>query len=131
MKSLITLLMVVAGGGYACFADGPLRLALADCGRTNALAAGARIEIALDGNPTTGYEWTIAAFSAGVLRLVGEPRYVESASPGGRPMVGAGGTYVFRFEASAPGTGRVDLVYRRPWETTACDRVYSTVIEVK
>ena len=48
------------------------------------------------------------------VRRIAE-EYVESKR-GDRQIVGAGGTYVFRFRALAEGQARIEIVYRRPWE---------------
>jgi len=90
-----------------------------------ALATGATFAVELAGNPTTGYEWTVAQVDAASLRLA-EATYAADSS-----AAGAGGTYVFRFETLRPGTSTLGLVYRRAWETTAADQTFVLTVNVQ
>jgi inhibitor of cysteine peptidase len=108
-----------------------LRLAEADNGATNSVKSGTVIEIILEGNPTTGYEWGVASFSTNSLRQIGEARYQPAEPADKRLRVGVGGRFIFKFKAAESGRGDLKLVYRRSWETTACDKVYSVVIDVR
>ena len=123
----------------------------ADNGRTNSVNAGSEIKIVLEGNPTTGYSWDVASFSTNRLQQIGAVAYLPFfarkmtalASQGsakiasqfeqsdGRQRVGVGGKFVFRFKAIGSGQGFVKLIYRRPWETTSSDKIYSVIFEVK
>lgn len=114
----------------ASFGDG-LRLTEADNGRTNQVNVGGAIEIILPGNPTAGYSWELDSFGTNVLQPAGVGEYLRSAQPGSIPRVGAGGRFVFRFKTVGTGRGDIKMIYRRSWETTAADRAYSVVIEVK
>ena len=88
-----------------------VRLGMADNGRGVILEADQTLEIALDGNITTGYSWELGAAVEPLLRLQGEPEYVVSSE-----LLGAGGVTIFRFAPDAPGTVTLRLLYRRPWE---------------
>lgn len=68
--------------------------------------------IALDANPTTGYNWEESHDEAR-LRLVGEEYKPEEKAPG---LVGAGGTQYFRFRAFKSGTAEITVTYKRSWE---------------
>lgn len=92
----------------------------ADNGTNITARVGGTVEIEVAGNPTTGYSWETKSVNAAVLKPVGEPEYRQTPRPaGGQPLVGAGGTFIFRFKALAAGTSPVHLIYRRPWEKDA------------
>ena len=71
--------------------------------------AGTEFEVALDSNPTTGYEW----------RLAEEPddsvfEYVDSEyeqDPGTEDLDGAGGTQTLTFRATGAGKATIELEY--------------------
>lgn len=72
------------------------------------IAADQILEIRLDANPTTGYEWEVE--EEGILRFVDashEPESDADGSPGITTLV---------FEPATTGTGDLVLVYRQPWE---------------
>ena len=73
---------------------------------------GSELVVKLSSNPSTGYNWTDAALgTAGVLTQT-DSKYV--APTGG--AVGAAGTQVWTFKASAKGITTVKADYSRPWE---------------
>ncbi len=84
---------------------------LADCKR---MKPGQACELRLSGNPTTGYSWDVSQIDEKVVRLLSSD-YVSDVQ-GTTPMAGAGGTFVFRFQAVGAGKTTVKLVYHRPWE---------------
>src|SRR5207249_4919406 len=77
---------------------------------------GEEFVIALEGNPTTGYEWE-AHFDSSVLQLV--DRQFSVLGPG----IGSGGIERFRLKALAAGDTRLWLIYKRAWETTAAEDI--------
>lgn len=87
------------------------RLTKADNHSTVHLRPGERLEIALSGNPTTGYSWAVSSVDGTVLQLLGEPAYRPSSI-----NTGAGGEFAFMFEAQQPGQTTLRLAYCRPWE---------------
>ncbi len=100
--------------------NGPKLLEIneADSGKTVKVVAGARIFIRLRGNPTTGYNWQstnqLAKGPDAALTPLDDAQYAPDRQT---PVaVGAGGTFTFSFRAARPGTGVIQLVYRRPWE---------------
>ena len=115
----------------ACVSSNPVHLTDADNGRTNSVNAGGEIKIVLEGNPTTGYSWDVASFSTNRLQQIGTADYLQSEQSDGKNRVGVGGKFVFRFKATASGQGFIKLIYRRSWETTASDKVYSFILDVK
>lgn len=108
-----------------------IQLAEADNGRTNSVKSGTEIVITLEGNPTTGYSWDVASFSTNRLQKIGAAQYRQTEQHDSRPRVGVGGRFLFKFKAIESGRADLKLVYRRSWETTAYDKVYSVVLDIK
>ncbi len=77
------------------------------------LQVGDQIEIALDGNPATGYAWQHLEGVAAVIQPRGAAQFVPY-----RRVFGSGGTHHFRYAAMAPGETRLHLVYRQPGQTS-------------
>jgi inhibitor of cysteine peptidase len=91
--------------------EATLRLGEEDAGSTVELRVGDTMEVVLDGNPTTGFQWETAAMDASVLKQLGEPGFEPYTN-----LMGSGGTFTFRFGAVASGQTLLKLVYHRPWE---------------
>jgi inhibitor of cysteine peptidase len=72
---------------------------------------GETIEVSLIENPSTGYRWEVAALDSRVVSAE-ESRFVPSARG-----IGAGGTRHMAFRVRDAGTGRIELVLRRTWES--------------
>ena len=68
------------------------------------LHTGQNLTLTLPSNPTTGYRWAIQDSAGGVLRSLG-PEVYKSADSG--QLLGSGGQSTWRFQAFAPGTGRL------------------------
>ena len=90
----------------------PVSLSEGDSGSTVELRAGDTMEVVLDGNPTTGFEWETTDVDASVLNQLGDPGFEPDTN-----LMGSGGKFTFRFEAVASGQTLLKLVYHRPWET--------------
>jgi len=91
--------------------DSDIILTMSDNGRAVTMLNGQRLEIALTGHPTAGYEWSVEQADAKVL---------ESSSSTVKPqsdLLGAPSEYVFRFRAVAAGSTPVRLIYKRPFES--------------
>jgi len=136
---LLAVLLVLGGLATACgasddedVADFPAEVQLtdADDGSTVQLALRGELIVALASNPTTGFSWSVGEDSDEGLVLQGEPRYVPAGST--TPVVGAGGTEVFSFEADDSGTSRLVLEYRRPFEPgVAPEQTFSVTVEIR
>ena len=101
-----------------------------DDGTSVQLANGGTLIIALPSNPSTGYSWSVAESSDPQLELQGEPAFVPAGST--TPVVGAGGTEVFTFEAVDTGTATLTLGYRRPFEPNASpEDTFSITVEIQ
>jgi len=85
----------------------------ADRGASGTLRIGDRLLVALEGNPTTGYAWTnTLLYEFEALRELCEVEYRADSS-----LLGAGGLFLFRYEAVAPGPQAFRFAYARPWES--------------
>jgi inhibitor of cysteine peptidase len=80
--------------------------------------------IALDSNPTTGYEWE-AQFDKSMLKLV-ETKF-EPGEPVKPGIYGIGGKQMFIFQGLSQGKTSVTLMYKRPWEEKAIEQRTFTV----
>jgi inhibitor of cysteine peptidase len=92
--------------------EASVRLSEEDAGSTVELRVGDTMEVVLDGNPTTGFQWETVAMDTSVLKQLGEPGFEPYTA-----LIGSGGKFTFRFEAVASGQTLLQLVYHRPWET--------------
>src|SRR5438128_2408028 len=70
-----------------------------DNGKTLAAKKGDLIEVRLESNATTGFEWNVVENNAELLKPIGKPTFV---APTGE-MLGAPGTQVFQFSALKSG----------------------------
>lgn len=114
-RSLLACLAAIVAGcarGAAPPSTTPPVLEEGDSGRTLQLGVGDLLDVRLAATPGTGYGWEIAALDREVV--------AERDRPGSRPVEpvrpGSAARETFRFEARRPGTARLLLVYRRPWE---------------
>lgn len=82
-----------------------------DFGSTVAVAVGELIDIALQANPTTGYQWRCQWEPQEALELVDAP-YIPTQPV----MTGSGGVQHFLLRALQPGVVTVTLQYGRWWE---------------
>ena len=92
-------------------ASTPVTLTVKDVGTTITLQKGQKLEIKLEGNPTTGFNWYAYPELTSLLTQVGEPEFKADSK-----LIGSGGMITLRFEAAAAGQGKLQLAYRRAWE---------------
>jgi inhibitor of cysteine peptidase len=106
---LLATLVAAAGCGPA---PSEVKLTDQDNGSQVNLRPGQNLIVELAANPTTGYEWALAADpDAAVLKVLGHEYKAPASS-----RVGAGGTDTWRFQAAGSGQVTLKLVYRRPWD---------------
>lgn len=105
-----TLLCVLLIASCCCLMKANGNFTQKDSGAIFNSSKGGTIEIALKGNPTTGYTWNIAEYDQKILKLEGST-FVRDFD-----LTGAGGMETFKF--SVIGKGKTDLVirYNRVWE---------------
>jgi inhibitor of cysteine peptidase len=87
------------------------------------------VEVRLEANPSTGYEWEIIQNDAEILTPLGDPKF-ELPAPTEPPIVGAPTMQIFQFSAAKAGKANLKLEYRRPWdkESKPLDSFAVTVI---
>jgi len=103
----------------------PIRLDERSNGHSICLRVHQAFEIQLPENPTTGYRW--------MLELTGDPTWILTADSyhAASDAVGASGIRTLRFIGATAGQGRIELLYRRPWEqVTPSDRAFIVHIRV-
>ena len=94
-------------------APAPLQLDAKDSGSQQTLSVGQRLEIKLDSNPTTGYQWAVDGALPPQLEQAGEPQHNSSST-----ALGAGGIDTWAFAGKSAGTGKLKLKYWRSFEPT-------------
>jgi len=109
---LVLGVTMVLSGCQNPFVKGPVKLTETDAGSTVEMNVGDMLEVLLEGNPTTGYDWEMASGDAAVLEQLGASTYKADSD-----LMGAGGQVTLRFKAVAAGQTTLQLVYHRPWET--------------
>ncbi len=70
-----------------------------------------RLEVVLEGNPTTGYQWEIDALDVSVIKPIGEPEFKPDSH-----AIGSGGKFTFVFEVITSSQTTLTLIYHRPFE---------------
>jgi inhibitor of cysteine peptidase len=98
-----------------------------NAGQTIRIAVGQSLDVRLAANPTTGYEWSTGALRAGPLMRTGRSTFAPSTSG----LLGAGGTQVFAYRGTAPGTAHLSFEYARPWEHTAPAKHIAVTVVVR
>ena len=129
ITGLIVVMLILAITAYG--SSNAIYLTEADNGCANSVNVGSEIKIVLKGNPTTGYTWEVDSFSTNKLQQIGSREYCRDEQSGAKLRVGVGGEFMFRFKAVQQGKGDIQMIYRRSWETTAYDKVYSVVFEIR
>ena len=72
---------------------------------------GSKFTVRLDANATTGYRWHLTVAPNPAIAQLLDSNYEVNG-----PATGSGGTEVWRFNALAIGTTRLEFAYARPWE---------------
>ncbi len=70
--------------------------------------------VILEGNPTTGYEWTAIVKDKDIVKIT-KSEYTPDENA--ENLVGVGGKYTFEFEALKEGKTTITFEYKRSWET--------------
>jgi inhibitor of cysteine peptidase len=85
--------------------------------------------IALEANPTTGYDWQPVFDSVFISQV---KKDYQQDDNNGQPLMGQGGTDYFTFKAIKTGEAKITLTYFRPWETPKTEdqqKVFNIIIK--
>lgn len=85
---------------------------VSSCDTTARLRTGDTLVVRLESQITTGYAWSVAAQTTGIMKLTGEP-VTEWKN---RDVDGGSEHQVFRFSAAAAGDDTITFHNRRVWE---------------
>ncbi len=97
-----------------------------DNGKTIQVHVGDEVDIALDSNPTTGFQWAIDKSNGSLLALK-QSDYSASSN-----LIGSGGTQTFKFVAKSAGTVNLQLKYWRSFEgARSITRRYAVIIQIQ
>jgi predicted secreted protein len=122
------LLALLAIGLSGCL-SAPVTITSQDDGSIVAARVGDRINVRLDGNPSTGYTWSRTEpvdLTDSPLEPIEEGNYVDS----GGTWVGAPAFAVFRYAAVAAGTVQLTYAYHAAWEEVPV-QTFSVVVWVR
>ncbi len=111
------VLLIVAA---ACTAEGQSLDASNDGTRVH-LSPGGEVEVALEGNATTGFIWELVELDPDVIASGNEPAYKETESG----AVGDGGSWTWTLVGQEQGECTVRFVYHRPWEDEPPEDTFS------
>ena len=101
-----------------------------DSGTSVSLHVGDRLEVTLEGNPSTGYTWQKISGGERVLKQVGQPE--SRSSDTNKRIIGAPVKMCFRFEAIDRGNTKLQLAYLRPWEKDVKPaKTFEVTVDVK
>ncbi len=83
--------------------------------------------VKLEGNITTGYNWSVQELETQYLQQQGEEEYKSDSK-----LIGAGGISTFTFEAVQPGQTTLKLIYSRPFEKdTPPEKTFEVTVVVE
>ncbi len=86
-------------------------LSEAQAGNSITMEIGDTLQVVLEGNPSTGYSWSVEGLDAAILKSTGEPEFHQATD-----ALGASGTVTSRFEAVGKGQTVLKMIYSRPFE---------------
>jgi inhibitor of cysteine peptidase len=125
---LLGLLLAACGDSGSGSVPQTISLTLADSGKSVTVRQNDQITVTLDGNPSTGYGWTVAAGTGTILTQVGEATYTPKTTDA--LTTGAGGSYLFTFKAAQQGSATLKLVYAQPWNNNLPAQTFEVTVVV-
>jgi len=106
----------------------PIVVTLEPPGKELELEKNQLLVVRLASNATTGFHWSLADSTGGILQLQGDPDYVpDSAGP---QMVGTAGIELWRFKAARDGNQSLVFAYRRATESSPSDETITLKAKV-
>ena len=104
---LLWLIILLSG----CCTGNPIQLHQIDSGRAIKMKPGDTLEIVLDANPTTGYQWKALPWDAEVIEQIDKSVYQSRSK-----AMGSGGELTFYFKALSTGQTPLKFIYFRAFE---------------
>ena len=104
---LFCLIILLSG----CSAGNPIQLYQIDSGKAIKMGPGDTVEIVLDANPTTGYQWEALPWDTEVIEQIDKPVYKSRSK-----AIGSGGELTFYFKALSTGQTLLEFIYFRDFE---------------
>jgi len=98
------------------------------------VSKGYQLKVAMEGNPTTGYDWEIEYFKPSLLELTTSEftsAQEKPASTDGVAICGAGGMKTFVFRAKKSGKSPLIFWYKHPWEDGKPAKTFTLNVEIK
>jgi inhibitor of cysteine peptidase len=108
---IVAAIISFCAEGSPIHAGEPITLVEQDAGKTIQAASGSTVNVVLNGNPTTGFTWEVAAVDASILRQLGEPSFTPKSH-----AMGSGGQVTLSFEVVGGGQTLLKLIYHRSFE---------------
>lgn len=125
---LLGLLLAACGDSGSGAVPQTISLTFADSGKSVTVRQNDLITVTLDGNPTTGYGWSVASGTGTILTQVGEAVYTPKATDA--VTTGAGGSYLFTFKAAQQGSTTLKLIYSQPWNNNLPAQTFEAAVVV-
>ena len=94
-----------------CSAGNPIQLYQIDSGSAIKMKPGDTVEIVLDANPTTGYQWKALPWDTEIIEQIDKPVYKSRSE-----AIGSGGELTFHFKALSTGRTLLEFIYFRAFE---------------
>jgi len=116
MKLGLLLVAVIVGVTVASAGGGDVTNVDASyAGQEVEVTAGESLVLALESNPTTGFQWVLVENSDQTALQHAGHKYVpyENTDP---PLPGVGGKELWTFKALKKGTSTISMEYSQPWE---------------
>jgi len=107
--SIVLLWLIILLSG--CSAANPIQLYQIDSGSVMKMKPGDTVEIVLDTNPTTGYQWKVLPWDTAVIEQIDKPVYKSRSE-----AIGSGGELTFHFKALSTGRTLLEFIYFRAFE---------------
>jgi predicted secreted protein len=124
---LVILGLVLVACNQASAKNPKISISAGDSGKTITMNMGQTLEVTLDGNMTTGYNWVMQSMDPAILKQVGDPVYTPESN-----QIGAPGKIVLTFQPVKTGQANLVLNYMRPFEkNTDPSKIFQVTIVVK
>jgi inhibitor of cysteine peptidase len=110
----------------ACSSSSTVQVGPSDNGTTVSLSEGDTLEVQLEGNPTTGFNWQVTdTINTSVLEQDGDPSFDANDDRFGSP-----GVVTLNFKAVGTGSSPLDLEYKAVSGDAAAEQTYSLIVDV-